>query len=206
MKVTDWLAANAPRPEMYYATEPKSQCDHLTAMADQLGVPVEIVESHRSKSVDLPVARFDFGAVSAYWRNNFHDVKIVVDGDVPLDLPYEVVGHIAISAAELADKKKRAYDYMVGNPVKHPEEIGAFYTDAWYTKYAGGLIHREGDGIWLTSRLLRHVYFEGIGRLPLREGCFDPYLKGKSRFGAEPRGENGDITLLRAIQEALSSA
>lgn len=64
-----------------------NQIQEFEALAERLGSRLEVVGSHRSKSIELPVVRFSIDGRHFYLRDNFHDVNLCVLTVDPVNVP-----------------------------------------------------------------------------------------------------------------------
>lgn len=77
--------------KMLWRAAALDQIDRLCRMIDTLKVKWEIVGSHRSKSIELPVVRLEFDGTKVYVRDNFNDVNVCVVADRPVNIPLPVL-------------------------------------------------------------------------------------------------------------------
>ena len=61
----------------------------VAALATRLGVTAEVVGSHRSKSIDLPVVMLSTNAGKLTLRDNFYDINLMAILQHPTTLPVE---------------------------------------------------------------------------------------------------------------------
>lgn len=64
------------------------QFTHLRLFSEALGLPWDVVGSHTSKSIKLPVLRFSCSGAEVYLRDNFHDVNICVVAEAPITVSF----------------------------------------------------------------------------------------------------------------------
>ena len=76
MMLSDWAAQNDPKSELIYANAARNQFEQFAKLATKLGAEPLVVETHRSKSVTLPVVRFNFINGEVYIRENFYDANL----------------------------------------------------------------------------------------------------------------------------------
>jgi hypothetical protein len=63
------------------------QLDEFRALSSRLGLPIEVVSHHTSKSIRLPVIRIsNFGGKEFYLRDDFRDVNLCVVSQEPMTL------------------------------------------------------------------------------------------------------------------------
>lgn len=64
------------------------QVDAFISLASRLSVKAQVVGSHTSKSIDLPVVRFKINGTMFFLRDNFYDTNICVRAKKPITLSY----------------------------------------------------------------------------------------------------------------------
>lgn len=65
-------------PDMYFRQAAIGQIRRFRELAELLGLPVMVLDTHRSKSIDLPVVTFETARADAYVTvlDNFHEVDV----------------------------------------------------------------------------------------------------------------------------------
>lgn len=92
-----WGEETIPSDSLIWKAEHPRQVQDLYSIGHLLGLPVKVVGSHTSKSVELPVGLFRAKVVNEeevflFVRNNFHDLKVVVVSTCPIeDARYSVL-------------------------------------------------------------------------------------------------------------------
>jgi len=84
--LSEWLVSSPVPDQMYWKGPAAGQAKELTKLAEAIGMAPMVVSTHRSKSIVLPVVRFDFVGGSFYIRHNFHDINLVVTMEAPPQL------------------------------------------------------------------------------------------------------------------------
>ena len=67
------------------------QIEEFKALAAGLGFPWQIVGSHTSKSIQLPVLRISIGGAEVYVRDNFYDSNVCVIAEQPIEISLSVL-------------------------------------------------------------------------------------------------------------------
>lgn len=200
----DWADRTAPKDSLIYKDGHPSQIKDLTAMGHILGMPVRVVGSHRSKSVQLPVGMFFTDAlmeegVAMFTRNNFYNLKLVVVSSAPIHMPYELV-HTLMTAVELEAEKRKAYDYRKDHRDFNPKD---YEDDTWFHSWCSDTLLRTEDGGIYRCGATASCYYEGIDDLPLKD-VFQRYEKGARRFAVEINGTT--LQLMSLMENILKSA
>lgn len=87
-----WFMENMPKEQMVYREAANAQIvffrDECREMFDKNLELVEVVSTHRSKSIDLPVYHYKLkNGIEMIVRDNFHGVKVSVYSPIALDFP-----------------------------------------------------------------------------------------------------------------------
>ncbi len=178
-----WASRNVPEDDMCWKMAALRQVEMFTAftkIARDLEELPRVVQTHRSKSIELPVILWkldDRGFIIV--RDNFHDLKIVVVSAQPVELPYDLV-HQRVTQKEYDTEKMRSLRYCVKTEGVGPEYDG----DDWIKEWSHSRILRK-DGLIYKASDISPCYCEGIDRLPLGSEVFHPYETGRSEFGVE---------------------
>ena len=89
-----WFNENHPAKEMIYKEEYSNQCifvrDNFGTLFHKQLEALEVISTHTSKSIKLPVYRAKIKNVEFIIRHNFYDWKISVNSDVSLKFPFEL--------------------------------------------------------------------------------------------------------------------
>jgi hypothetical protein len=213
----EWSRWTEPREDLIYRAGHSRQVKGLVSISHLLDLPVRVVGSHRSKSVELPVGMFAANicceeCVCFFTRNNFHDLKLVVVSSVPVDVPYDVV-HTRVSQGWYDEEKQRSYEYCRPKPEKgiegsHDWDETDYQTDAWYDKWTSGTLLRADGEIYRCGATFSG-YYEGIDDLNIDDLSDDGryyrrYEKGAKRFAVEVPGS--EIEMMRIMQAVVRSA
>lgn len=81
-----WAKQNEPSTSMHWHAAFFKQIERWQVLGARIGQPLFVVNTHRSKSIDLPVVRVETATGHMLLRDNFYDVNIHVDSEVPLVL------------------------------------------------------------------------------------------------------------------------
>jgi len=86
MHLNEWTEKNPIKDEMLWKKSALGQLEHLGNFAAILGGEPYVVNTHRSKSIILPVieVRTPYG-VRVFVRDNFYDIKVSVEAPRPCD-------------------------------------------------------------------------------------------------------------------------
>ena len=209
----EWGDRTKPRPSLIWKDGHPSQTlvaevKNLLAMGHLLDMPVKVVASHRSKSVELPVGMFRvevWGDETVYMftRDNFHDLKITVVSTCPIKaLPYHLV-HTLWTKERYEEEKRRSFEYCRPNPEKnfkgsHDWDPAKYETDEWYDSWSGGTLLRHEGKIFRCGSV-SSCYYEGIERV-LPEEVFQRYEYGRQQFAIEvPGGVVKQMEIMQGI-------
>lgn len=190
-----WVSANQPKPEMIWRDSALHQAEwmaDLSRFATNTIDDVEprVIQTHRSKSIDLPVPAILLGDPNREWailmlRDNFHDTNVAVVANVPLGIDYSLV-FFEMSRERYQEEKKRAMDYMGTERVP----LAKWEDGSWYEEWSSGSLVLEGNRIWVARR----AFAEGISRVP--GVSTDAYTKDCTAFTMAFCDEH-DATLAR---------
>jgi len=103
----DWLTVNKPSDEMRFKDGywrqamfirdriagllmAAERCDEDTGL-QRFKELVKVASTHTSKSISLPVYRIDWHGIQFTMRDNFHDWKISVKSEYPLEIDFEEI-------------------------------------------------------------------------------------------------------------------
>lgn len=85
MNLREWINDHVPEEKMYFY---KAFFRQVIFMRDELryltGVSPEVVSTHRSKSIQLPVVRYGLDHCVVYARENFHGWVVSVEAEEPV--------------------------------------------------------------------------------------------------------------------------
>jgi hypothetical protein len=93
-----WYLQNKPQETKIFKKGVTSQLDNSITYAYALckndekeleKLDYSIPSSHRSKSVDLPVPKYEYRGLTLLWRNNFYDIVVYMKTD--LDIPLKIM-------------------------------------------------------------------------------------------------------------------
>lgn len=199
-----WAEQTTPKESLVCKNGHPAQVKDLVSMSHLLEAPVRVVESHRSKSVKLPVGMFFKDilweeAVCMFTRDNFYNLKLVVVSSVPINIPYELV-HQPMSPVEFEKEKRSAYDYRSGRLGFNPKD---FEDDTWFESWCSDTLLRDKEGQIYRCGTTASCYYEGMEMLPTG-GAFQRYEHGKERFAVEVNSTN--VKLLRIMEAVIDSA
>lgn len=89
-----WFNDNQPSGEMIYKHGYNNQCmfirDHFAILFFNILKKIEVISTHTSKSIKLPVYHIVMNGVELIMRHNFHDWKVSVISNQALDFPIEL--------------------------------------------------------------------------------------------------------------------
>jgi len=201
-----WGRANQPSNSLIYRNGVSSQLRQIGGLAAILPTfsrdevhPPKVVGSHISKSVKLPVSCFRFTPSDqrsslVFIRDNFHDIKVVVCGDSPIQIPYHLI-YPEWSSSRYLDEVERYIGYT--KSARPPEG-----SDEWYQmNWSNGCILRK-DGRIYRAGMTNEVYCEGIRDLGLPREVFKPYQDGMKAFCIEA----GSYATVAQILEHVASS
>ncbi len=180
MNITSWAMNNEPDESLIYKKGMNNQVDRFLQLAEELGLKEPTVPStHISKSVELPVPRFEIPNGVIFVRDNFYDIKMTVVSGTEIELDYDDI-YCPYSKEKYEKDKKSSLN---GRPNKYKENKADYDGDDWYHKHwSSGPLVREGDKTWTVGRI-HEVYCEGISCIGLPSSAFEPYKKiGKSNM------------------------
>jgi len=183
---SNWIKENEPDPNLIYNSGVGHQVKQGIALSNLVRFDLDeprVAATHRSKSCILPVLMFkvwhyDNGGAFCFIRDNFHDVKLSVVSEFPIDINYNYIHH-EMSQEEYDAEKKRCIDYdNKGTPRLTEDEKSG---DGWINGWSGNKIIRKDNKIWKAYNV-NEVYCEGINRLNLPNEVFRPYEEGYDMF------------------------
>lgn len=96
MRTLDTLRAQIS-DRMMYRDAAMAQLDYFEHLSRVLGQPPTVLDTHRSKSIDLPVVQFREGDHDVVLLDNFHECNVHYQGP-PVALTYEECGYKALTA------------------------------------------------------------------------------------------------------------
>ncbi len=89
-----WFNENHPTSEMLWKEEYSRQCifvrDKFNILFHDILQRIEVISTHTSKSIKLPVFHVSMKGVDLIMRDNFHDWKVSVKSDTELHFPLEL--------------------------------------------------------------------------------------------------------------------
>jgi hypothetical protein len=176
-----WAVNNPPKPEMIY----RDGFHHQVAWMSELSrfaanaidnLEPRVIQTHRSKSIVLPVPAILLGDPNGEWaivmlRDNFHDINVAVVSNVPLIIDPSLV-FTEMSRETYQAEKKRAYDYMGTTRVTEAQ----WEDGSWYGEWSAGSLVLKDNKIWVARR----AFAEGISSVP--GASTKPYSKGCTGF------------------------
>lgn len=86
MELKEWAEKNKPSDQMIWKGAAAGQVERFAELAGRLELPAQVVSTHSSKSIKLPVVMFEHGGKKFYVRDNFHDYNLCVVSDQPFIL------------------------------------------------------------------------------------------------------------------------
>lgn len=182
-----WVKENIPDEDLIYKSGVSRQIKAGIAVVNlvRFDLPEPRVASfHISKSCKLPVLVFKVwhynnGGAFCFVRDNFHDIKLSVVSEFPINIHYSYMHH-EMSKEEYDVERQRCIDYYNkgSNPRLTVEETS---TDLWMKGWSGNRIIRKDNKIW-KAYSVSSVYCEGINKLRLPEDVFEPYEESRSMF------------------------
>lgn len=183
---SEWLKENAPSQDLIYKSGAERQVKASLSISNlvRFDLPEPRVASyHTSKSVKLPVLAFKIwhyenGGAFCFIRDNFHDVKLSVVSEFPINMHYSYMHH-EMTQEEYDAEKKRCIDYNSRPPITISEEEKI--DDNWMLKWSHNKIIRKDNKIWKAYGV-QEVYCEGINKLKLPREVFRPYETGYTMF------------------------
>lgn len=218
------------RSEMIWRGAALEQIDAFEAMASRLGVELEAIGKHTSKSIALPVVKLSINGSDFVMRDNFYDVNLLVKAREPvrLTLPEFFTGiYEPLDWAWYLNEIARARGYswsqytdeemddprilrarITYDQVKSPEEkdrwIKRMSDPAWWSNdWSGGELTWDGSfepGVAIFSQ--RHPYAEGIQC----DGVPTKYVQGLNSFiVALPRIEDAETVIRRVADKRLET-
>lgn len=92
MCLSEWIQVNSIKDEMLWKGCAGHQFDVMFLFQKALGLreEPEVIAVHTSKSIELPVVKYNFnqdGTVFVVMRHNFHDWNVAVQAYSPITLP-----------------------------------------------------------------------------------------------------------------------
>lgn len=81
----EWAASNPVGDEMLWKKGAEYQTEDFGRVGEIFRCDPEVVSTHTSKSITLPVVEFRRGDLRMICRNNFHDIKVSVWSPRPID-------------------------------------------------------------------------------------------------------------------------
>ena len=197
---TVWGGATKPDDDLLWGDGHSGQIRDLISMEQLLGMPVRVVGTHRSKSVELPVAMFQLnkGSVHFFVRDNFYDLKLVVVSEVPIEMdPGQA--HYRMTQEEYDAEKKRCFDYR-----EHTNDDSSgreFDNDDWFDTWSSGSIMRHNGNIYRCASVAS-CYYEGISRIA-PESAFQVYKPGVKQFATDATNTVDVMSKMVAVQAAV---
>jgi len=92
-----WFNENHPKKEMIWKEGYSRQImfvrDNFMKFFHKTLVKMEVISTHTSKSIKLPVYRVEIEGIEFIMRDNFHDWKVSVDSKTKLKLPLELFSY-----------------------------------------------------------------------------------------------------------------
>ncbi len=89
-----WFNDNQPSDNMFYKGGYDRQCmfvrDNFGRLFHDILEKIEVISTHTSKSIKLPVYHIVMNGIEIIMRDNFHDWKLSVISDQILDFPDEL--------------------------------------------------------------------------------------------------------------------
>ena len=210
LDIATWENENLPDENLIHKSGPHNQCERIKALAVLLGGSPKIVESHRSKSVKLPVACFKFtiyneASAYAFIRDNFYDVRVSIVSELPLHIPYRLV-HQEVSNEEYEAERDRCkgYSIMKGkSPEDNLKTALSLLTDEWMEHWSHRRVLRKDNKIWFCNGC-HEVYHEGINKLPLPSDTFRVYESGFKNFSIQKGGLTNIALILDYVKFSLA--
>ncbi len=187
--ITTWEGNNKPDDNLIHKVGLSGQAKAGLAISELVSFDMpepKVARKHSSKSVGLPVQMFKIfhynnGGAFVFVRDNFHDIKMCVVSEFPINLDYNLV-HTAWTQEEYDAEKKRCIDYDDrGTPRMNKEERKG---DFWIKGWNRGTILRKDNRIWKAG-CVSSCYCEGINRLNLPSDVFEIYEDNKTMFTLE---------------------
>lgn len=85
--LTQWVASHPVRETMFWKEPAEYQFTLFAEIGSLVGVQPTVISTHRSKSIELPVVRYDRPDLGAFFviRGNFYDYKLSVRSERPID-------------------------------------------------------------------------------------------------------------------------
>lgn len=189
-----WVLRNLPKPSMYWKDSALAQFQQMDAIGQETGLSASVVETHTSKSIELPVVRFEGSNGYFLVRHNFYDWNLAVVWNGPVALTCEQAGfaHLTWDWYLGEINKKRNYSFKgwteeeVADPrilrvlIQHEKghtywsKASAEEKDAWaermnstewYTSHwSSGLLLPDGEMPGCGFWRGFHAFAEGIER------------------------------------------
>jgi hypothetical protein len=179
----EWVEANKPKDEMLWKgafEQSVLRMIALTSWCEAVKAPALVVSTHTSKSITLPVIRFQTDHAAWWMRDNLHDVELAFMADRPINVDLSGIFHY-MSAVDYTAALKRARgwherhakdseslrDVKQGWLLKYPDNLG------WYEQYGGGKLVRVGEAgsPEAVYYILSRCYRQGMEYLGLRDWC-----------------------------------
>lgn len=203
------------------------QIESFKALAARLGARLDVVGSHCSKSIRLPVVRFSINGCHFYLRDNFYDLNLCVLAVDPIHIPLaemfdgvyepqtwdwylnEIARCRGYSWREWSDEQmddpkllqltSDAPSFLVKSQKEKDNWIRRM-TDPtwWWTNWAGGLISWDGDfGPGAVLWIQGHPFMQGIEDL-VPARANQRYAPGCSAFSLSVGSyEGAELIILR---------
>lgn len=119
--------------KMIWKNAALDQIKQFKALAERLCVVPEVVGSHHSKSIELPVVRLEINGKAILLRDNFYDVNVCVVSPEPIELSLHGIFEGVLKEldwdwylGEIARCRGYTWDYFTDEEMEDPRILRVF--------------------------------------------------------------------------------